>query len=440
MIFGSFLMFIAVMIAGVSAYFSVYGLAHIFAATFWSVVIMGGVLEVGKLVATSFLYRYWDALRWSLRIYLLSAILGLMAITSAGIFGYLSNAYQQDTVGVKDVVARIELLDTELKTLSERDQQINADIDRIGSNFVTARQNMMKQYAPEKSKITERIAHIRSEKLDLSTKQLEVEAHTGPIIYIAKAMGKGIDEAVMWMICLIIFVFDPLAVALTIGANIALSTKRPVRQREGPRPSYLDPELLNNVVAASETRLQERMDRIKLESEQEFFARMTEMAQKLDRGEEVPSHNTTSYEDKIEFLTARNAELNDALETLKQLPPEEPRVEYVTVTEPLPAGMQLVEVGQYMSLRQAMIDAADDLQALEGEVSNKQDLIETLSTDNQRLEDELFTLATAFEKKETQIAQLKDAIRALEQQDPQSSYTIQERADLHARNVAATKA
>lgn len=416
MIFGSFLMFIAVMIAGVSAYFSVYGLAHIFAATFWSVVIMGGVLEVGKLVATSFLYRYWDTLRWSLRIYLLSAILGLMAITSAGIFGYLSNAYQQDTVGVKDVVARIELLDTELKTLSERDQQINADIDRIGSNFVTARQNMMKQYTPEKSKITERIALIRSEKLDLSTKQLEVEAHTGPIIYIAKAMGKGIDEAVMWMICLIIFVFDPLAVALTIGANIALSTPRPTHRRDGPIPSYLEPELLDKAAADGEARLQARVRQQQL-------------------------HESTVEELSLALHKANELEqlLTEAREQLQIVPEPVVQVQTVEVPMPLPSGMQLVEANQYHSLRGAMVQAADDLQALEGEVSIKQDLIDTLSTDNQRLEDELFTLATAFEKKETQITQLKDAIRALEHQDTQSTYTIQERADLHARNVAATK-
>lgn len=408
MFFGYFLMFVAVTIAGVSAYFSVYGLAHIFAATFWSVVIMGGVLEVGKLVATSFLYRYWDAIGWYLRAYLLVAIMGLMAITSAGIFGYLSNAYQQDTVGVKDVVARIELLDTELASLSERDKQINLDIDRIGSNFVTARQNMMKQYGPEKNKITERIAKIRTEKLELSSKQLEVEAHTGPIIYIAKAMGKGIDEAVMWMIILIIFVFDPLAVALTIGANLVLS-RRSERRREGPRPDYLDPELLDKVAASSEERLQKRAEKSIIER---------------------------ALEEQMTCLLNEKATLQETIETLQNLPKEEPKIEYIEVPQAVPAGMQLVESEQYNALREAMIQTADDFESLEGEISHKQDLIETLSSDNQRLEDELFALATAFEKKETQIAQLKDAIRALE---PQSSYTIEQRADLHAQNVLAQK-
>lgn len=308
-------MLIAVAIAAVAAYFSVYGLAHIFAATFWSVVLMGGVLEVGKLVATSFVYRYWAVLNLALKAYLLIAILGLMVLTSAGIFGYLSNAYQQDTVGVKDIGARIELLRDESATLSKREQAINDDIARIGSNYVSARQSMIKQYSAEKNQITSRLVVIRAEQLELSSKQLEVEAHTGPIIYIAKAMNRGIDDAVMWMICLIIFVFDPLAVALTIGANIALSNNTKPKQ----------------------------------------------------------SVHTESH---------------------------------------------------------------DDL--LDSELMHKQDMIETLAADNQRLEEELFALADAFERKELQLQQTRDAVRAL---DPISNKppSIADRLALHSHNQVSSK-
>ncbi len=350
---GYFLMFIAVSIASVAAYFSVYGLAHIFAATFWSVVIMGGILEVGKLVATSFLYRYWDHLKFALKSYLLVAIFGLMVLTSAGIFGYLSNAYQQDIVGVKDVQARIELLDTELASLTAREQQINEDIGRIGSNYVSARQNLIKQYAPEKEKITKRVADIRVEKLELSTKQLEVEAHTGPIIYIAKAMDRGVDDAVLWMICLIIFVFDPLAVALTIGANIALTADR--------KPPLTTPPEVNTVYIQ---------------------------------------------------------------------PPQPP-------TEPVDDGTVRVDSDQYAHLNESVIEAAETIQSLENDLSHKQDMIETLSSDNQRLEDELFALAAAFEKKDAMIGQLKEAIKVLELE--RQPLTIQERAALHAHNQVTSK-
>lgn len=329
---GYFLMLVAVTIAGVAAYFSVYGLAHIFAATFWSVVIMGGVLEVGKLVATSFLYRYWDSLRFLLRTYLLVAIAGLMLITSAGIFGYLSNAYQQDIVGVKDVAARIELLDQELATLSERERQINEDIGRIGSNYVTARQNLMKQYAPEKDAIIQRVASIRSERLELSTKQLEVEAHTGPIIYIAKAFDKTVDDAVLWMILLIIFVFDPLAVALTIGANIALMSKanKPDEERikEAPR-AYLEPDVLEKAAANGDARLESQMEKLRNQEDVESAILKTtlptaeydslcarlEAALLENREMEEDLHKNTALVDQ---LTDDNNRLEDAVDRLVQ--------------------------------------------------------------------------------------------------------------------------
>ena len=360
---GYFLMLIAVSIAGVAGYFSVYGLAHIFAATFWSVVIMGGILEVGKLVATSFLYRYWDHIQFSLKAYLFVAIIGLMALTSAGIFGYLSNAYQQDIVGVKDVAARIELLDTEMSALVAREEQINSDIGRIGSNYVSARQNMIKQYAPEKKELTTRIAAIRTEQLELSSKQLEVEAHTGPIIYIAKSLDKTVDDAVVWMICLIIFVFDPLAVALTIAANIALTTKLTKTTTE-PIP----------IVASAP------------EPEPEPVGAPPVVSQKIEHPD-IPQDIGDAW------IGAGTDDL-------------------VPVPDPID----------------------DVVKNLTAELRQSQEMVDSLETDNHRLEDALFALASAFAKKDAPIHQLKEAIKALDK-----PLTIQQRAELHERNQVATK-
>ncbi len=225
----------AFMIAGVAAYFSVYGLAHIFAGSFVAAVIMGSVLELGKIVATSFLYRSWNIINWWLRAYMLVAIMGLMVFTSAGIFGYLSNAYLQDTNELKTVETKVELIDKELNALIAREQQINSDVARVGDNFVSARQNLIRQYQQEQQEIRTRVAALRTEQLQLRTRLVEVESHTGPIIYIAKATGKGVDEAVLWLILLIIVVFDPLAIALTIGANtVWINT---IHKRERPVPA-----------------------------------------------------------------------------------------------------------------------------------------------------------------------------------------------------------
>lgn len=245
MFFGVLLMLTSLVIAGVAGWFSVYGLAHIYQGAFLSVVLMGGALEIGKLVATSYLYRYWEYTTWLLKTYLMVAILGLMLITSSGIFGYLSNAYQQDAVGIKDVTSRIELIDREYEELSKRELSIDAEVNAVDPKYVSARLKLMAQYKPEKEKLTKRRDEIRVQKLELSTKQLEVEAHTGPIIYIAKAMGKSVDTAVIWLSLLIIAVFDPLAVALTIAANAVFIRNKELKEAAAPPE---EPKVVEKIV------------------------------------------------------------------------------------------------------------------------------------------------------------------------------------------------
>lgn len=258
MFFGVLLMLTSLVIAGVAGWFSVYGLAHIYQGAFLSVVLMGGALEIGKLVATSYLYRYWEYTTWLLKTYLMVAILGLMLITSSGIFGYLSNAYQQDAVGIKDVTSRIELIDREYEELSKRELSIDAEVNAVDPKYVTARLKLMAQYKPEKEKLTKRRDEIRVQKLELATKQLEVEAHTGPIIYIAKAMGKSVDTAVIWLSLLIIAVFDPLAVALTIAANAVFIRNKELKDAAAPPE---EPTVVEKIVEV-EKRVEVPVDRI----------------------------------------------------------------------------------------------------------------------------------------------------------------------------------
>lgn len=244
MIFIAIIFLSALMIAGTAGFFSIYGLANIYTAAFWSVIIMGASLEIGKLVAASFLQRYWTTVSAALKYYLITAIIGLMIITSAGIFGYLSNAYQQDSVAFKDVEAKVELLKQEEIELGTREKQIDADIARVGENYVRARIKLINSYKEEKKKISDRRFAIREEMQKLSTQKLEVEAHTGPIIYIARAFGEDVDTAIKWMTLLIIFVFDPLAIALTLAGNHALM-QRQRSQLQPPSPQPPQTEIID---------------------------------------------------------------------------------------------------------------------------------------------------------------------------------------------------
>lgn len=206
-------------IAGSAAFFSVYGLAHIFSGSFWAVVFMGSSLEAGKLVSASYLYRYWDTTGWALRTYLMSAVLLLMVITSTGIFGYLSAAYQTDTLDYKKVETQLSSLVSEKEELTKRKTEIDKQISQLPPDYVSARQRLMKSFSSELDHINKRLPEITAQLQQASQQKIQVQAHTGPITYIASAFDATVDDATKWIVLMLIIVFDPLAVALTIATN-----------------------------------------------------------------------------------------------------------------------------------------------------------------------------------------------------------------------------
>ena len=240
MIFIALLILTTLSIAGSAAFFSIYGLAQIFTGSFWPVVVMASSLEAGKLVAASYVYRYRKNIGFLMKTYLVVAIIILMGITSAGIFGFLSAAYQQDILPLEQMEQRIVLLEDEKIELGklkqerlDRKKQIDADIAALPNNYITGRQRLMKSYGPEIKQLKEDIATYTKQLRDgtlqiqtLKSQKLEATVHTGPIVFIAKVFDREVDDATKWLILLIIFAFDPLAVVLTVGTNIAILTRK----------------------------------------------------------------------------------------------------------------------------------------------------------------------------------------------------------------------
>jgi hypothetical protein len=126
----------AFIIAGCAAYFSVSGLATLFAGAFWAIVVMGAILEIGKLVATSFLYRYWNVTSVLLKTYLMFSVFVLMIITSIGIFGYLSRAHIEQQGNIKDAVVLVEKLESRILKEQEKVDTLNQRIKFIESETV----------------------------------------------------------------------------------------------------------------------------------------------------------------------------------------------------------------------------------------------------------------------------------------------------------------
>ena len=221
----------ALLIAGSAAAFSVYGLAKLFSGAFLSVVVMASSLELGKLVAASFLYRYWNFINWFQKVYMTLAVVVLIFITSAGIFGYLSNAYQGATL-------EFEKQSTELLTIEERIEQLDEDkvflkeeleqaISELPDNYITAKRKLREEYNPQITQLNQELLEYKTKRADLEIQLVSTGVDVGPAIYLARTFGTDIDTVVKFFIFILIFVFDPLAVMLVIAYNQVLLQNRP---------------------------------------------------------------------------------------------------------------------------------------------------------------------------------------------------------------------
>src|SRR5210317_975046 len=209
----------ALFIAGSAAAFSVYGLAKLFSGAFISVVIMASALELGKLVTASFLYRYWNMINYFQKVYMTIATIVLIFITSAGIFGYLSNAYQGATL-------EFEKQSTELLTIEERKEELEVAISELPDNYITAKRKLREDYNPQILEINNELLEYKRTRADLEIGLVSTGVDVGPAIYLARTFGTDIDTVVKFFIFILIFVFDPLAVMLVIAYNQALIERK----------------------------------------------------------------------------------------------------------------------------------------------------------------------------------------------------------------------
>ena len=225
----------ALLVAGSAAFFSVFGLSKLFAGATLSVIIMAGSLEFAKLVSASFLYRYWKSVNVLMRSYLTIAIVTLILITSAGIFGFLSNAYQGATIDFEKQTATLFYKEDRLVQLEEDKvylkEELEQAISELPENYRTAKRQLREEYNPKVIVLNDQILGIKQEVGDLKVGLIETGVDVGPAIYLAKIFNTDIDTVVKFFIFILIFVFDPLAVMLVIAFNQALI----LRQEETPK-------------------------------------------------------------------------------------------------------------------------------------------------------------------------------------------------------------
>ena len=242
--FATVTLLVALSLSSVAAWYSIQGLMAIFASALIPIMIMGGSLELAKIVTTVWLHKYWDRCGWVMKLYLIPAVVALALLTSMGIFGFLSKAHSDQTLISGDATARIELVDEKIRISRENIamnqraiEQMNSQVDQLlgrtdddrGANRAV---QVRRQQATERNRLLQEIeaeqaeiAQLNEEVAPIRAEIRKIEAEVGPIKYIA-AMIYGdnpdtnlLERAVRWMIVLIVLVFDPLALMLMIAAQ-----------------------------------------------------------------------------------------------------------------------------------------------------------------------------------------------------------------------------
>ena len=250
MFFGLLTLLVALAISTVAAYYSIVGLMAIFAGATTAIAIMGVVLEIGKLVCASWTFQNWKTSPFTIRSYFIVAVVVLMLITSLGIFGFLSRAHITQSSPTALLVERIERINLKVNQRQTQVSRYQGRLDTLdqalqryielgaiskGLSKIGAMDNETNLLKTKISTLETEIDGLTDKKYGLKTELNLAEVEVGPIRYVASMIYDDVsesqlEEAVRWIIILLIFVFDPLAVVLVIAANISLSDYRRERK------------------------------------------------------------------------------------------------------------------------------------------------------------------------------------------------------------------
>ena len=272
----------AISISVIAAGYSIVGLSTLFAGAVVPIIAMGSALEVGKLVAASWLYNNWrnKLVPYTIKMYLTFAVIVLIFITSMGIFGFLSKAHLDQVKPTSSNNIKIELLDKQINqqqliidraegqlTLLDKALEVYIDKEYV-SRGLKERKKQEEERTLLNTAITDasnKIGELTLQKSELALEQDKIEAEVGPIKYIAELIyGENakdyFDKAVRWVIIVLIFVFDPLAVLLLIAANISLRSRKVEKEeKENKIKKDYQKEALNAKARAKRVRDREKI-------------------------------------------------------------------------------------------------------------------------------------------------------------------------------------
>jgi len=355
-------------VSGSAAFYSVYGLGKMFAGATLEVMILAGSLEFAKLVTASLLYQYWKSLNVLLKTYLLIATLVLIGVTSAGIYGFLSSAYQETAFKLQNQGQVVTLLDqeksvveSEIKTYQAQLDQKNNRVTQLttirsslqSSQDVLINQNrstsslrqQIKEVEAEIKRIdgeiqvindsisskNKKISSIEIGKLEISSNE-DIAKEIGPLKYIAGLTGKPLEVVVNWYILVLMLVFDPLAIALVIAANFAFEKSKEEKTEKNTEPEP-DPVVEPRVIPEQEVEVEEENNDVVGESQE------TEdiiLEDKHEKENNSPTQESKTREIRFESGQIKKIEIEKIFPTEAEVQKEEIKQEEETENKEIP--------------------------------------------------------------------------------------------------------
>jgi hypothetical protein len=450
----------ALSISGVAAYYSIYGLTAIFSGVFWPIVIMGSVLEVGKIITTVWLHTNWRDLKWFIKIYMSVAVVMLMFITSMGIFGFLSRAHIEVTNQAGNAALLIQQVDqgiaTEKKRIADNEKVLaqlddavanllsnsatNATKDNNRTATVTAQATKLREsQKKERAGLTQaiddsnaRIAKLNADKLKLEQEDLKIQAEVGPIKYIAQMIYDDnvdknlLERAVRWVIVVIVAVFDPLAVCMVLGVAVVMTKRRERREARLAHEEYLaTPQIIEVPVEVERIVEVEKIVEVEVPVEVEKLVEVP-----VDRLVEV--EKIVEIEVPVEVEVVREVPVDRVVERIveveKLVPSEELHQEFID--------------GYNQALNS--LDAAKDELAREREerarADIKSDLERTELQDKlaayEKASEDAFVLKVQIELQQQQIEEFKQTIEDYKQNSSEDTAKMLELGDELAKLLA----
>ena len=347
--------FTALSVSASAAFYSVSGLSKLFAGAAFEVIIMAGSLEVAKLVIASLLYQYWSVINKGLRVYLTVATFILVLITSMGIYGFLSSAYQ-------DTYRQLTIKNNKTSFLTQKKDFYNKDVirydqelERISNNISTLSNAKVSNIQVRDTTVSSGFrSTISTTELRLSQKRIDVEEQNrkdvqakreqvadslqkyqlailelendsdvagelGPLEYLSKLTDISMDRIINYLLLVIIFVFDPLAISLVIAANFAFDQAYPKKEEEeieeveDEEEKTEDIEVEHEIVTPSDLTKEERLKLFAIYGESGSLDVYEE-----EEDWEIESELSSSFEDEnTNIVKTKKDELNDQLSNLE---------------------------------------------------------------------------------------------------------------------------